>query len=287
MTESAFFASAAQKDCFNDLGVERYSVVATLDRSTCDICGDMDGKVFPMSKFEVGNTAPPFHPWCRCCTAPYFEDMQGIGNRFARDVESNRRFTVPKEMTYKEWKALQDAKYGEGYVDKQRKMTYNETADRKQFSDYKTRLGKDAPGSFIDFQKLKYDSPKEYKYLSGFYAYKGRVPEATKADYEKYQAIKATGVLGSVRVPPKTIDVDSLFFKDEHGEHHGCTLEDARVYITTAKCSITRKRWDGYHTNFYSLSGAAYVSDDEGVINTAFGKNDFDPITQRIMEVFQ
>ena len=30
MTESAFFASAAQKDCFNDLGVERYSVVQPL-----------------------------------------------------------------------------------------------------------------------------------------------------------------------------------------------------------------------------------------------------------------
>ena len=70
----------------------------------------MDGKVFPMSKYEVGSTAPPFHPWCRCCTAPYFEDMKGIGERFARDPETGKTYTVPKDMTYKEWKAKQDEK---------------------------------------------------------------------------------------------------------------------------------------------------------------------------------
>lgn len=162
MTESAFFASAAQKDCFNDLGVERYSVVATLDKSTCDICGDMDGKVFQMSKFEVGITAPPFHPWCRCCTAPYFEDMQGIGNRFARDVESNRRFTVPKEMTYEEWKAQQDAKYGEGFVDKERKKRYNYNKNKEQYSRYVKSLGNNAPKTIDDFQKIKYSDQYEF-----------------------------------------------------------------------------------------------------------------------------
>lgn len=31
MTEEAYFSSAAQKDCFNELGVEQYEIVATLD----------------------------------------------------------------------------------------------------------------------------------------------------------------------------------------------------------------------------------------------------------------
>ena len=65
------------------------------------------------------------------------------------------------------------------------------------------------------------------------------------ADYAAYKGIKATGVTGSVRVPSKPVDESSLLFKDEHGAHHGCTLEDARAYIKAAKCSITRKRWDG------------------------------------------
>ena len=31
MTEEAYFSSAAQKECFNDLDVEKYEIVATLD----------------------------------------------------------------------------------------------------------------------------------------------------------------------------------------------------------------------------------------------------------------
>lgn len=287
MTESAYFASAAQKDCYNTLEVEQYRVVATLDSSTCEICGELDGKVFKMSEYSVGATAPPFHPWCRCCTAPYFADMEGVGERFARDAETGERYKLPKDTTYEQWKAQQDAAHGAGSVDKARKMGYNETADKKQYATYKNRLGGDAPQSFSDFQKLKYDSPADYNDLCGHYAYKGRVPEATKADYTAYKAIKVTGITGSVRVPPKSVEVEALTFKDEHGRHHGCTLADAKSFITSAKCSVTRKRWDGYHTNYYALDGAAYVSEAEGVINTAFGKKDFDMCTQSILEVFQ
>ena len=62
MTESAYFASAAQKDCFTALDVERYRIVASFDHDTCELCGALDGKVFKMSEYQVGLTAPPFHP---------------------------------------------------------------------------------------------------------------------------------------------------------------------------------------------------------------------------------
>ncbi len=101
MTESAFFASASQRDCFNDLEVEQYKISATLDLRTSEICQDMDGKLSKMSEYEPGITAPPFHCWCRTTTVPYFED--NYGERIARD-ESGRQFYVPNNMTYKEWK---------------------------------------------------------------------------------------------------------------------------------------------------------------------------------------
>ncbi len=100
MTESAFFASASQRDCFNDLGVEKYEICATLDSRTSEICQDLDGKVFKMSEYEPGLTAPPFHCWCRTTTIPYFDD--NFGERIARD-ESGRQFYVPDDMTFKEW----------------------------------------------------------------------------------------------------------------------------------------------------------------------------------------
>lgn len=104
MTESAYFASAAQKDCFSALGVEQYKIVASFDHDTCELCGAMDGKVFKMSEYQVGLTAPPFHPWCRCCTCPYFVDMEGIGERWSRNADSITG-KVPANTTFEEWKS--------------------------------------------------------------------------------------------------------------------------------------------------------------------------------------
>lgn len=101
MTESAAFASIAQKDCFKALDVERFEIVATLDSHTSDLCQDLDGEVFDMKDYEVGVTAPPFHPWCRTVTAPWFED--NYGERAARDEEGNVYY-VPSNMKYKDWK---------------------------------------------------------------------------------------------------------------------------------------------------------------------------------------
>ena len=104
MTEEAYFSSAAQKDCFHDLDVEQYEIVATLDSHTSDLCRNMDGKVFPMKDFEAGVTAPPFHVWCRSTTVPHFdEDFGQIGKRAARNKEG-KTYYVPADMKYSDWK---------------------------------------------------------------------------------------------------------------------------------------------------------------------------------------
>lgn len=103
MTEEAFFSSSAQKDCFNELDVEQFEVVATIDSHTSDICQDMDGKHFPMSQWEVGTTAPPFHVWCRSTTVPFFDDeFDSVGERAARG-EDGKTYYIPADMTYKQW----------------------------------------------------------------------------------------------------------------------------------------------------------------------------------------
>jgi SPP1 gp7 family putative phage head morphogenesis protein len=100
MTESAFFAAKGQQDGFNALGVERYEIVATLDMKTSEKCRSLDGKVFKMSEFAVGVTAPPFHCWCRTCIAPYFDDK---GERASRGKDG-KIYYVPSNMKYEEWK---------------------------------------------------------------------------------------------------------------------------------------------------------------------------------------
>lgn len=100
-TESAYFASLGEKDSMKDLGVEQYEILATLDRKTSDICRSMDGKVFKMSEFKAGVTAPPLHPWCRSCTVPHIADLDGL--RAARD-DDGKVYYVPGSMKYPEWK---------------------------------------------------------------------------------------------------------------------------------------------------------------------------------------
>lgn len=103
MTEQAYFSSAAQKDCFNDLDVEEYEIVATLDSHTSDICRSLDGKVFKMSDYKPGVTAPPFHVYCRSTTAPHFKDNFDAGERVARGADG-KTYYVPDDVTYSEWK---------------------------------------------------------------------------------------------------------------------------------------------------------------------------------------
>jgi phage putative head morphogenesis protein, SPP1 gp7 family len=100
-TESAYFSSVAQEECFNDLGVEQYQIIATLDNLTSTICQELDGKVYSMKDYSAGSTAPPFHVNCRSCTAPYFDD--DFGERIARG-EDGKTYHVPSDITYQEWK---------------------------------------------------------------------------------------------------------------------------------------------------------------------------------------
>lgn len=104
MTESAAFASRAQEDCFKELDVEEYEIVATLDSHTSEICQDMDGKVFKMSEREIGLNAPPFHVNCRTTTVPYFNDEWNENAERAARNEDGDIYYVPDDMTYEEWK---------------------------------------------------------------------------------------------------------------------------------------------------------------------------------------
>ena len=165
MTESAYFSSAAQKDCFDALDVEEYQVIASIDTDTCSLCGAMDGKVFKMSDYQEGLTANPFHPYCRCCTAPYFADQQNLINRYAEDVVTGKAIKLEPGATYEDWRKMQDDLHGTGTVEKYRKMSYNEKADKAQFERYKAMFGSDFPKSLGAFQQMKYNDVERWEHF--------------------------------------------------------------------------------------------------------------------------
>jgi phage putative head morphogenesis protein, SPP1 gp7 family len=104
ITESAFFSSASQTDCFNNLGVMDYEIIATLDGKTSEICRMMDGKVFDMKDRKSGITCPPFHGRCRSTSAPYFNDEFELNTkRAARDPDTGKTYHVPANLKYPDW----------------------------------------------------------------------------------------------------------------------------------------------------------------------------------------
>ena len=194
MTESAAFASRGQEDCFKELGVEEYEIVATLDSHTSEICQDMDGKVFKMSERQIGVNAPPFHVNCRTTTVPYFNDeWNKNAERAARD-ENGDIYYVPDDMTYKEW----DLKFVEnerGYkgiersTQINRKIIYSNDYDKKfenlNENNEVTRVAKKECRKALEhrsgthFEDLIFINPNTMEVLS-------------RTDYNKKKEVKAS-----------------------------------------------------------------------------------------------
>ena len=267
--------------------------IATLDGRTRHSHQLLDGEIREVGeKFSNGCIqpgdphGPPHETYnCRCTLVTDLPWNLSKGQRRAKDPVTGESVVIDF-TTYPKWMESLKEQHGEKTVDIALKKIHNKTSDRKQWEQYRRRLGKDVPRGFKDFQTLKYNNPEQWEQLKGFYKYKGWVPEASRADYKAYEKLSSMDLKGTVRVPPEPINADLLEFKDEHGKHHGCTIEDARNYIKNAKCSIRRAKWNGYHTNYYSFDGAAYVEDKIQKINTAFPTEKFDPTTKNIMGVF-
>lgn len=105
-TETAYYSALAEKQGFKDLGVEKVEIIGTLDGSTCSICGQLDGKEIPLAQYEPGVTVPPFHPRCRCTTAPVIPEDFADGLRIARE-EDGEKYYVSAGTKWLEWKGRQ------------------------------------------------------------------------------------------------------------------------------------------------------------------------------------
>lgn len=294
-TEVNHFNNEADAMAYEEMDVEKYVFLATLDTRTSTICQDLDNEVFELKERQVGVNYPPMHPNCRSKTRAYMgEEIEKTLKRRARNPVTGKNEVIDN-MSYKDWYNSKVKAHGQADIDKAYKMAGKKPkrldrqtyADQQQYERYVARLGEEKVGTFDKFREIKYNDKTSYQELVEYNRYKGIVPEATEKDYKYYKAIKETGIKGTVRVPPKSIDASTLTFNDEHASNHGCTLENAIGYVQKAKCSIGRKRWDGHHTGYYSFDGATYVADETNKIKTAFPKENFDPLTKAVMEVFK
>lgn len=68
-TEMAHIQTEAAKKRYNDYGINQVEIWADPDERTCEVCGKLHKKKYP-----VGANVPiPAHPRCRCCIIPVVE----------------------------------------------------------------------------------------------------------------------------------------------------------------------------------------------------------------------
>ena len=60
-TEHAYFMETASQKAYGELEVDKYQILATLDKRTSEICQRLDGEVFNVKDAIVGVNMPPFH----------------------------------------------------------------------------------------------------------------------------------------------------------------------------------------------------------------------------------
>lgn len=101
-TEVNHFANEAEMLSYEELDIEKYRFIATLDNTTCKNCARLDNRVFNVKDRKSGRNYPPIHPNDRCTTVAVFDDVIDGLTRRARD-ENGKSILVPQNMTYKEW----------------------------------------------------------------------------------------------------------------------------------------------------------------------------------------
>ncbi len=100
-TESNHFHNEGELEAYKQMGFEKYQFLATLDSRTSEICQEMDGKVFEVSKGIPGDNVPPLHPNCRSTIVPYFKGYEPETRLYRDPGTSKNKFVY--NVSYAKW----------------------------------------------------------------------------------------------------------------------------------------------------------------------------------------
>lgn len=97
-------ANDTEIETLKENGIKKYRYLATLDETTCPICGGIDNEVFDIEDKKTGVNCPPMHPNCRCTTTVAFTET-ALKNATRSAKDKNKKWVkVPSGMNYSQWK---------------------------------------------------------------------------------------------------------------------------------------------------------------------------------------
>ena len=102
-TETNHFNNEVDAMAYEEMGLDKYVFVATLDSRTSEICQAMDNQVFNYSEREEGVNYPPLHPNCRSKTRAYLgkEEEKHLQRRARNPITGKTE--IINNMSYQNW----------------------------------------------------------------------------------------------------------------------------------------------------------------------------------------
>lgn len=255
-TETAHIHAMADMKAYEDLGIEEYKYLATLDYVTCETCQPLDGKVFKLSEAVEGVNYPTMHPRCRCTTTINMD----FNSRRARNPLTGKNEIIDGDMTYSEWvKSLTPEQ--KSALELSRKKDANKTADKLQFAEYKNRLGTKVTGrSFDKWQEMKYTDLNKWATTKTMYR------EKEQAVYEA-----RASELFYVVPPPNgdAIKAQSIFKELRKSEIGRETLEYIQEYKPNIEINYTNEAPKGMRGRVYGKNIDIYARNTRTVLITS------------------
>mgnify|MGYP001622978963 CR=1 FL=1 len=255
-TQCNHYLNAGEFKAYEELGVEQYLYLATLDYKTCRRCQPLDGSIFNTKDKREGVNAPTIHPHCRCTTTVPVE----FARRWARDPITGKGVKIPN-MTYSEWVESMSEEQKAAF-DKNVKMYKNRSSDKKQYERYKERLGKEnVPETLELFQEKKYNGSGDHKALERSYRTIGEIEGKSQwSDTFRQKAIdaywefKQNGIEMSAHAVGRFLDRCEGMF----------TLNDI---VMQAKRRFNYIQPDGRYVKFYNGIAIIYNSSGTEVVS--------------------
>ncbi len=286
-TETNYAFNSGAIDGYRASGIaEKYRYLATLDFRTSEVCRSLDNTIHRLDDAAVGTNYPPMHPNCRSTVTVWF-DGGDPGTRSAKI--DGVYYKAPGDMSYEEWRASLPIETNAA-MDKDLKMLSRESSDKRQYKAYKETIGKSAPRSFAEFQRIKYNDGSAYVTLKDQYRYLNKYPDSDIKYYNINKAIQEEKRQGNISknigtaVKPDAIRIQGV---SDHAKQRlterGINNNTAQAYVNKADIMFVQNK--GAKRAYYSKAGAAVVAVKDAQLVTAYSSAYYDNGTHKIMEL--
>lgn len=215
-------------DTFNEaeqLGLKgKYKWVSTLDARTRPAHQRADGQVRDADKPFIVDGEKLMFPgdkslgasgWnlynCRCSYVDVEDEKLDKGPHLRRAIDPKTgKWKIIEDKTYAEW-VKEERERDPAALDLYFKKTRNLSSDKKLLEKYKAELGKDAPESLAELQRMKYISPDEWSFFKEFAAQRRKGYITSEVSLNKLRGVYAQAAEALVgQKTPSGIEIKSV-----------------------------------------------------------------------------